>query len=333
MTQPRIDALSSSLTLILVGLAGCSAPAEPPVGDPTGGGGSNAPAPSSDFAPPTGAANGPAQQGPWNNRLLTARSSDGLVFERTGVVVTDQGDVPDLVVEASGRIHLYYVGWTVGDEVNVTVVAISDDGGTTWAYKKLELAGFENMSPPVDPDVSLMTDGTFRLYLTADPHDGAGPRTYWADSTDGIHFNYGGTAMAVAGKDVLDPSALLAGDTWHLFAGGMTSGQGACWHGTSSDGRTFADVGESTFEKDGGFYACANFIEAADGYRMYGFRHGEDPSIASFFSPDGVSWSADAGDRLRGDESNGLEKRGVKDPAVAELADGTFLMVYVSQIP
>lgn len=33
------------------------------------------------------------------------------------------------------------------------------------------------------------------------------------------------------------------------------------------------------------------------------------------------------------DSATGLESNGVKDPAVVELADGQYLMVYVSAIP
>jgi hypothetical protein len=107
-------------------------------------------------------------------------------------VITDQGDVPDLLQDRRGWIYLYYIGWTVGSERNKIVAAISQDGGRTWIYKKAVLAGFEGMSDPVDPDVQFLADGAFWLYVTAAP-PGEPPRTYCAEGSDGIHFEKKGS--------------------------------------------------------------------------------------------------------------------------------------------
>src|SRR5207247_500733 len=66
----------------------------------------------SDFTPPVGR-EGDALGGPGVMRLMTATSRDGLSFVRTGQVVTDHGDVPDLLVDSRGTVYLYYVGWKV----------------------------------------------------------------------------------------------------------------------------------------------------------------------------------------------------------------------------
>lgn len=290
--------------------------------------------PASDFTPPKGKAPGPGPLGPWNDRLMSATSTDGLTFTRTNQVITDQGSVPDLVQDSRGCVYLYYVGWTVGTEQNKTVVAISADGGRSWVYKKVHLMGFEGMASPVDPDVQLLPDGTFRLYVTSDPHDGQGPRTYYAEGKDGINFVKKGIAFAQPGKAVLDPSTLLIGSTWHLFAGGNTATPGANWHGTSSDGRLFRFSGETRLVKDGNSQAMSNGIAVpAGGYRFYTFSHGPNPVINSFFTTDGVNWIADPGTRLSLDTSSGLESRGVKDAAVVRLTNGVYLMIYVTRIP
>jgi hypothetical protein len=285
----------------------------------------------SDFTPPIGRGIGPEAQGPWSNRLMSAVSSDGLTFTRTNQVITDQGDVPDLVQDSRGRIYLYYVCWTVGNERNKIVVAISQDGGRNWIYKKTVLAGFEGMSDPVDPDVQILSDGTFRLYVTAAAHD-EGPRTYYAEGSDGIQFERKGVAFDPPNTP-LDPSTLAIGDTWHIFAGGPTRQPGANWHGTSSDGRVFAFDEEMGFVKDERPHAMSNGIAVEGGYRFYAFPHTEVPVINSFFTTDGVSWRAEPGTRLEMDASTGLESAGVKDAAVVRLADGTYFMVYVTQIP
>ncbi|MBI2899094.1 MAG: hypothetical protein HYY17_02850 [Planctomycetes bacterium] len=316
----------ASLAVLI--LAGCG-----------GGGGTGDESPSSggttltsDFTPPTGKVAGPADHGPWSNRLMVATSPDGLNFTRTYEVISDQADVPDLVIDSQGWLRLYYLGWTVGTENNKVVVAISTDGGGTWAYKRVNLSGFTGMSSPVDPDVQLLSSGTFRMFVTSDPNDGAGPRTYLAEGTDGINFSKVGVAFSVPGKAVLDPTTLQTGAGWHLFAGGSVSAPGANWHATSADGKNFAYVGEQSFTYVGTPCAVSNGLAVPGGYRFYGFTQAAS-SIVSFFSADGETWTSEPGTRLTLDTASGLEAHGVKDAAVIRLANGTYLMVYVTEIP
>lgn len=283
-----------------------------------------------DFEPTQGSTDGPGNYGPWNTRLLTATSDDGLKFTRTNVVITDQADVPDVVMDDTGRLYLYYTSWTVGERDNTTVVAISDDQGELWVFKYVVLDGFENMASPVDPDVQHLDDGTFRLYITSDPHDNEGAGTFYAESEDGINFTKVGEAFRPGNKqNALDPSTVIVDGTWHLFNGG---GQGGNTHSTSSDGTSFTKYDTNEFRLDGQPYMMANAIPTDDGVRMYAFSNkGKD--IRSFTSSDGYTWTADDGVRLEPDQSSGLEGDFVKDPAVIQLEDGSYLMVYVTAIP
>lgn len=282
-----------------------------------------------DFTPPTGKTNGPGANGPWAMRLMSARSTDGLNFQRTNQVITDQGDVPDLVVDKNGRIYLYYVGWTVADEQNKTAVAISEDGGKSWVYKKIGLTGFEGgMAAAVDPDIQILEDGTFRLYVTSDPEDGQGPRTYYAEGVGGVNFIKMGVAFSQSGQHILDPSTLRTPSGWHLFAGGNGLGKG--WYATSEDGKTFTSKKYKEFIKDGKGYIFANAIAVSGGYRAYAF---DNRIIVSFFSKDGENWTAEDGVRLALNHTSGYETGVLKDPAVVQLPDGSFLMVYVTKIP
>lgn len=284
----------------------------------------------SDFEPTEGAEEGPGNYGPWNTRLLIATSEDGLTFTRSNTVITDQGDVPDLVMDATGRLYLYYTGWTVGDRDNATVVAISDDQGDTWIFKYLVLDGFENMIAPVDPDVQILENGTFRLFITSDPKDGEGAGTFYAESTDGIHFTKLGEAYRPGNKqNALDPSTVVVDDTWHLFNGGGPDGNS---HATSSDGTAFTFYETDDYRVAGQPYMMANAIPTADGVRMYAFSN-LAKDIRSFTSSDGYTWIADEGARLEPDTTSGLESDFVKDPAVVQLEDGSYFMVYVTAIP
>ncbi len=108
---------------------------------------------------------GPNVLGPWNARLLTATSSDGLNWTRTYRVVADQADVPAAIVAADDRIFLYFVTWC-DDVHNRVVVAISDDT-QNWAYKLVNIEGIPpGSSAPVDPAVVQIDDGRWRMYFT-----------------------------------------------------------------------------------------------------------------------------------------------------------------------
>jgi len=289
-----------------------------------------APELANDFMPPTGKASGLGRYGPWNSRLMLAYSHDGLNFTRANRIVTDQGDVPDLVRDSRGWLYLYYTGWTVGPYLNRTAVAISTDNGASWVFKYVNVDGLEpGLAAPVDPDVQILDDGTFRLYVTSDPHDGAGPRTYYAEGDDGINFVLEGVAFQRRGRMVLDPSTLRIGDTWHLFAGGAAPQMN--WYATSTDGKTFAYQSLRQFAgNDGLSYVVANALAVDDGYRFYAFgRWG----IVSFFTTEGATWTPEEGYRLQIDTSTDLESWQVKDPAVVRLQDGSYLMIYVTIIP
>lgn len=288
----------------------------------------------SDFTPPTGR-EGNAAGGPGVMRLMTATSADGLAFDRTGVVVTDQGDVPDLVVDGRGRVYLYYVGWTVGTERNKVCVAVSPDRGRTWVYKKAILPGFEGMSMPVDPDVQVLPDGTFRIYVTsAEGGDFSKARTYVAEGTDGIGFERVGVAFTPPSGVALDPSTVPIGSTWHLFSGGEPFSN---WHATSTDGRTFSFAGRVAFAREGVAQMMANGVPVDGGARFYTFDavppQGSERGIGSAFSSDGTTWVVESGRRLAPDPTASKESDGVKDPAVARLPDGSYLMVYATRIP
>lgn len=285
----------------------------------------------SDFVPPTGKTTGPASDGPWSYRLLGATSTDGLTFTRTNNVITDQGDVPDLVQDNQGWIYLYYVGWTVGDETNKTVVAISQDGGATWVYKKLHLTGFDNMAEPVDPDVQILPDGTFRLYLTSAQSLGSKTSIYYAEGADGVSFTNKGVAFSRPGKSLIDPTTVLIGSTWHIFTRGDVDVPDANSHGTSSDGTNFTFDEEKVFTIDSGERTMGNGIAVPGGCRFY--AHGGSPAITSFFTTDGVTWTADSGARLTLDNTNGKEANIIKEPAVVRLANGSYFLAYAVGIP
>lgn len=107
----------------------------------------------SDFERPHGRGDHAGTEGPWTRRILGARSVDGLTWVKTGVVISDQADVPDLVVDARGILYLYYYGWTVGPYQNRPALAMSSDGGASWHFRFLVFDGFPGRGDVGDPHV------------------------------------------------------------------------------------------------------------------------------------------------------------------------------------
>ncbi len=282
---------------------------------------------SATYVPPTGADESSGVETPGRRRLMTATSADGLSFTKTNEIVTDQANVPDMVMAADGTIYLYFAGWEMGDRNNATGVAISDDQGNTWEFHNVDIAGSNGMAHSGDPDAVLLDDGTFRLYTTFNLPGTRTEAIFRSEGTDGIHFTAEGVAFQ-ADPAALDSNTYLVGDTWHMMT---LSGQTTqSYEATSADGKTFAKLSRKRYTIKGEDIVMSNVIQIDGGYRMYGFTRTD---IRSFFSKDGATWTADPGVRLALDASSGLESKYVKDPSVIRLKDGTYLMVYVTQIP
>jgi len=288
----------------------------------------------SEFTPHRGGLAVPG--GPAPMRLMIATSPDGLKFERRNLIVTDQGSVPDLVVDKNGWIWLYYQAASVGNDINRVALALSKDNGASWTFRRVTLTGFVSQKPdPCDPEIQLSDDGMFRLFLTW-PEHGRQPVSWLTESRDGVNFKLVGKAFDPDGM-ALDPSIVKLGDTWHIFAGGGR-GPNENWHGTSRDGRTFTANRPIRFTANGVPCMMANGIVVPGGVRFYAFnnaRPGQPHRIYSFFTRDGTNWTADSGIRLDADGLDALEMSGfgVLDPAIGRLKDGTYLMVYTTRIP
>ncbi len=285
-----------------------------------------------DFTPPTGAVlgRGDPDNGAWQKRLMMAVSTDGLTFTRTNKVLTDQANVPDFLVLPSGLLMLYYSGGIVGDRSNVIAAAISPDEGKTWFFKYVDIEGFRG-APPGDPDVRLREDGTIRLYFTAGVPGSQFPMIHYADSTDGLHFQYRGPAFTIEGEAVLDSFTVPINGEWHMYT--LSTHDLRLWHGVSTDGETFRSVDPALFPVRGRPYIPTNEIVLEDGrIRFYAFTPGGS-DIRSFITADGYTWEEEPEARLTLDTANGLEKEFLKDAAVVRLSDGTYLMMYTTLIP
>jgi len=273
------------------------------------------------------------QRGPWNNRLLLARSEDGLTWTKENIILADRADVPEAIL-FDGKLWVYFV--TFADDYNNRVaVAVSEDNGETWSFKTVDVELEEGWAAPVDPDVILTDDGELRIYLTTDPNDGLGPRTYTGTSDNGLSFTLSTESFAKLEKtQILDPTVIQTDAGCYYFAGGMAESGYHAHHGFSENCITF-EILDDYLLSSSIMYRFTNGVSINGGYRFYLFTQDSpnDPSaIYSATSVDGEEWTVEEGVRLEMDGD--LESDpGVKDSAVVQLDDGSYRMVYTSGIP
>lgn len=283
----------------------------------------------SDFTPPTGRPNNPPPASAGERRLLLAHSTDGVHFTSTGEVLTDQGNVPDAVVEPDGTIRVYYIGQSIqaGKEEN-TVVAISKDNGATWIFKKLILKNWPQPRDPSDPDVVLLEDGTYRMYYTTSLSASKLGIVY-ADSPDGITFTHQGESLASPFGDVVDSNTMFFNGLWHMYVlQEKVQGQ---LHATSTDGFSFSLAEQPELRLPMGSYIFSNPLVEGGTLRMFAFSLA-DKNIRSFTSADMESWTV--GDvALEGDDLATDGTNYIQDSTVVKLNDGSYLMIYVSELP
>jgi hypothetical protein len=312
------------IMLVLPVVAACAAPPttvfEPPFA-PT----SAAQPLLSDFTPPTGREPNARKESPGEFRLLSATSTDGLTFTRTNQVIADQANVPDMIMDRRGWIYLYYTISKIGEVRDACVVAISTDNAKSWVYKQVKFNGVNR--PLSDPDVVLLPDGTIRLYGTTQVGSKIG--IMLAESKDGITFDVRGTAFEVAGENALDSITYKVGDLWHIMT--LANETVDMWYGTSSDGLKFTHKDRIKFLAGNRQYVPSNGLAVSSRFRMYAF---DIPSkdFRSFITTDGKTWNVEDGVRLAFDPANPLESEYIKDPAVVQLPNGSYFMVYVTKL-
>jgi hypothetical protein len=286
-----------------------------------------------EYTPPTGAATGSgvSSDGPGPRRILLATSTDGISFTRLDQLISDQTNTPNLVVLPSGRILLYYTAHAITGTFDNIAVAVSDDNAASWRYFKVAIDGVAPPPSVGDPDVVRLEDGSFRMYVT---HGGPANTIVIksATSSDGFNFTYEGIALNTSSQEYKDSLTQRIGDTWVQFV--LHSSDGNMGRATSSDGVTFALQGTQGYMNGGELYVLSNWLAIpSGGFRVYGFRGlNAQSQIRSFTTTDGVEFTPDTTECLRFG-TNPLERTFVKDAAVARMANGTYLMAYVSEVP
>jgi len=246
--------------------------------------------------------------------------------------VSDQADVPTLVRTQDGCLWTWFVTYAEPQR-NQTVAAVSEDG-LDWYLRELTL----DFAPPrvADPSVVALDAGRRRMYFSA-TFGLPLVSTFSATSSDGIGWVLDDEEARVSDPDepIIAPAVFTANGTTTLFS---IAHAGRNLFATSSNALDFTRHDDFVVSGDRPWWV-SNGVATDDGARAFLFTLPplDDPAqgfpIRSAVSWDQAEWTVEDGERLSVESDNPDEAVGVRDAAVTRLADGSWLMVYVSQIP
>ena len=285
------------------------------------------------------------------HRILLAKSPDGLTWTRLNKIISDRASVPELITDKDGNIRLYYIQVSCKETgmKNIPVVAISYDQGSTWVYKRLNITAPAEATgckepggnpPPVDPDVVVMPDGSYRLYATCPKGSGlqATPMSFVFFSDDGINFKNAKPTYVPAGGRALDPVSFKTSTQWHLYNGDEKGNE---LHATSSDGITFTEKDKFCpfkFTDSKGIEQCyliGDAIALDNLYRIYLFGNRPKEGFKSITSTDGENWVMEqsSGSYILSSVNSSTEYYEISFPTIAKLNDGSYITAYETFIP
>jgi hypothetical protein len=203
----------------------------------------------------------------------------------------DRGTTHSCVVEAGGRLHLYYTGWSLGRTVPFyffTGLATSDDDGASFArvsrapvLERDAVDPFLTASPAV-----LVDDGRWRMWYVSG--------TEWIETGDGPRHRY------------------------HIRHAESDDGVG--WR---RDGRVAIDfAGEDEYALS---RPCV--IRDADGrYRMWFSHRGDVYRLGYAESDDGLEWERRDADAGLDVSPSGWDSEGVAYPWVFDAGEQRFML-------
>lgn len=260
----------------------------------------------------------PTTKGPWDGEIHMATSSDGLTFDEKGLILERAG-VPNLLKLQNNDLILTYQYFSDSSEAMFGIIAysVSKDNGTTWSEPKA--INFENLPDPLDsakvpmdPTLVQLKDGRLRLYFTYHAKGNQRAALYsttTADANIDSTFVANKTPALILSPEatLLDPAVTFFDGAWHHYTCQADSDNN--YHSISTDGLTFTLQDDISLPMD----FLGQVIPFKDGLRFYGTGNG----VTSAFSSDGFIWEIDGVNIVEG-----------ADPAVQQLNDGSFVMIY-----
>lgn len=259
--------------------------------------------------------------GPWNNPLRMAWSSDGITFG-TSTIFQDSAGVPS-VIRWKGDTLIAAFQWfrqpVNGPEWDKVATKISTDKGLTWSEPVPILVnglptGYQR---PFDPTLVSLGGDSLRIYYSSSATMPAGLdsaiNTYSAVSTDGIQFQFEpGPRVDVDTGRVIDPAVIYFNNSWH-YAAPIGSPQQGAYHFISPNGVSFSRV--PNIGSDNQHNWTGNYmVDSPNELRFYG----SGAQIWLNRSSNGGVWTGYTPTNLQGG-----------DPSVVKIDSGQYLIIFV----
>lgn len=263
-----------------------------------------------------------AQQGPWENPLRMAWSSDGQNFGAS-TIFQDSAGVPS-VIHWKGDTLVAVFQWFRQPQGSVTwdrvAVKFSYDLGLSWTSPTPIVIGDlpSGYQRPFDPTLAIISADSLRIYFSSSENPPMGGlsevvNTYSAKTSDGIHYSFEPNARVdVATKPVIDPAVIYFNNSWHYTAPAGAPQDGA-YHYLSNNGLDFVQVMD--IPSDVSHNWTGNMMLYNDTELRF---YGSGPSIWYNSSENGGMWNGFVSTNIHGG-----------DPSVVQLAPDKFLMVFV----
>lgn len=264
-----------------------------------------------------------AQNGPWNNPLMMARSADGRFFN-PATIFQDSSGVPSAIRWKGDTLICAFqwfrqpIGSPSWDRV---AVKFSYDGGLHWtAPTPIVIAGFpSDYQRPFDPTLVAIPGGGIRVYFSSS--QGMRPgldsivNTYSAASADGIHYTFEPTPRVDhPTQRVIDPAVIFFNGAWH-YASPVGAPQEGAYHYTSPDGLSFFP--QSNYPSDQNHNWTGNYVvDSNTALRFYG----SGPQVWYNISSDAFTWGGYINTNVQGG-----------DPTVVKLSGSSYLMIFVGR--
>jgi len=233
--------------------------------------------------------------GPYQHKVLSATSVDGLAWTRDAGVRMEHASVPCAIVDGNWII-LYYVDADRGPgQMESVGCAVSADG--LQFQKQPFVIDSLLVRKAVDPSIMRDTEGKFRLYYLAsnatdDPAAAEEPHEiHLALSEDGTRFRSMGSVFRY--RWLVDPDVFYYNGTWFMYVFSKTETIIA----TSPDGKDFAYKQPMAPQ---GWGTVAPVLLDDGRLRLYAFdqRKFAGNSVRSFISTNGIDWIQESGERL-----------------------------------
>jgi hypothetical protein len=262
----------------------------------------------------------PIPGGPYQHKILSATSTDGINWTTDPGVRIEHASVPCAIKDDS-RIIIYYVDADRGPGQPESVTCAVTTDGINFSKQPFKIDGMTTLKA-LDPSIVRDDSGRYLLYYLASNVSGdpAAEKTdhqiHLAVGEDGINFRYERSVFTYPG--LVDPDVFFFNGQWFMY---VPTTNGTIVIAVSTDGMSFNYLQPFSWKN----WATEAPVKLENGsLRLYAFQEGKPfgNTVHSFISINGIDWIEEPGDRITA--SNNQK---ITSPSVVRWGEG-YKMFY-----